>query len=527
MVLAVSLSLYFVGCSDQVDLPSTGQLLEFENAGPARPVVDMDRLVRARIGGGPYRVVPGDVLELTMPAILQIVTAEGSFGAEQATPYVCRVNDGGIISLPVVGDIAVSGRTLAQIEADVIDAYYPEYTVTRPSVFVQVLEYVTAKASITGAVQEPGIYSLRSDQMSLVALLMEAGGIIDDGAARISIVHQNEPPAGQEKSVQKALGRRGLPGPDASPAAWMDVRLSFKQMSSLSTTGEIAIRDPDDKILVREHLDVAREIERQALLERLAAREPRVSTHEVNERLCSLAEQLRPGSGYGRKGIETANTETYPNSAALMASAVSLGAEAGIGGANAGPNAVADEALYEQMSESGKEAYRILRGQNSPDSAPKAAISPSKEPESLVLPVKGFNIPFADVVLRDGDSVIVERLQPPLFTVMGLVNRPGNFPYPPDIRYNLAQALAFAGGLNEVADPRYATVYRLDASDEIVRAVFPIIDGSKLTDAANTSIKPGDIVAVEQTPRTRTAVFLNRIFRINIGTYLRLEDTWD
>jgi len=515
---------YLVGCSDEVRLPSTRQLLEFENTGPVRPTVDMDRLVRAKIGGGPYRVVPGDVLELTMPGILQIVTAEDSGRTEQAAPYVCRVNETGSVSLPIVGDITASGRTLSQIEADVIAAYYPRYAVTCPSVFTRILEYETVQVSISGAVQKPGVYSLRSNQMSLVALLMEAGGIVDDGAACISIVHPNESLAGREKSVQKALFQRRQAGPDDSTAEQIDVRLSFRQMTAWSTVGDMVIRDPAGRTLLTEHLDVTREIERRTLLERLATREPRVSTLEIDERLCALAALLKPGSGYERGGAGLADRRMY----AHMAPTVRLAATEAMTPPDSGaPAAASQPSLYEQMSEAGKEAYRTLLGQNSPESTPKTSNNSPNEPESLMLPVKGYNIPFADVALRDGDTIIVERLQQPLFTVMGLVNRPGNFPYPPDVRYTLAQALAFAGGLNEVADPRYATMYRLKADGTIISVVFPIMDGSRLTDAANTSIKPGDIVAVEHTPRTRTAVFLDRIFRINIGTYWSMNDLWE
>lgn len=524
-IAATLLCLCLVGCSDGVRSPSTSQLLEFENAGPVRPTVDMDRLVRAKIGGGPYRVVPGDVLELTMPGILHVITAEGSGRTEEAAPYVCRVNETGGVTLPVVGAIVASGKTLGEIEADVVNAYYPAYAVTRPSVFVRVLEHETAKVSITGAVERPGIYSLRSDQMSLVALLMEAGGIIDDGAACISIIHQNSSAGGLKKSIRRVLWEQQQPQPGQTTMS-IDVRLRFRQRNASSTVGELAVTDPDNRILAREYLDVTRESERQALMQRLAAREPRVATLEVNERLCALAEQLRPGSGHGFTGGETANKGTYADAAAVVLPVAARANTTVVGDKGA---AGSYGTLYEQMSEAGKESYRTRRGLNSLDSTRKtpALASPPQESESLILPVKGFNIPFADVVLQDGDSVIVERLQSPLFTVMGLVNRPGNFPYPPDVRYNLAQALAFAGGLNEVADPRYATVYRLRPNGEIVSVVFPIIDGSKLTDAANTEIKPGDIVAVEHTPRTRTAVFLDRIFRINIGTYWSMNELWE
>jgi protein involved in polysaccharide export with SLBB domain len=523
-VPAILLCLYVLGCSDGVRLPSTKGLLEFENAGPGRPVVDMGRLVRAKIGGGPYRVVPGDVLELTMPAILQIVTCEGSVQTEQPAPYVCRVNETGGITLPVVGGIEVSGKTLSQIEADVVAAYYPAYAVTRPSVFARIVEYETAQVSISGAVQKPGIYPLRSDQMSLVALLMEAGGIIDEGAARISIIHSNEPRTGRGKSVQKALSQRRRASPANATSERIDVKLSFKQRAASSAIGEMVIRGPDDRVLLTQYLDVSREIERRTLLEKLTMSEPHVSTLEINERLCALAALLRPGSGYPGRGTEIVDGRMRSDTGAMVRPVTTEVKTATTGGK---PDAALHGALYEQMSEAGKESYRILRGRNSPDSAPEAATRPSKEPESLVLPVKGFNIPFADVALRDGDSVIVERLQQPLFTVMGLVNKPGNFSYPPDVRYNLAQALAFAGGLNAVADPRYVTIYRLRKDGTIVSAVFAITNGSNLTEAANTTIKPGDIVAVEQTPRTRTAVFLDRIFRVNIGTYWSMNDLWD
>ena len=524
VIPALLLCSCLIGCSDGVRLPSAKQLLEFENAGPARPTVDMDRLVRAKIGGGPYHVVPGDVIELTMPGILQIVTANGSGRTEQPEPYVCRVNEGGSITLPIIGEIEASGRTLSQIEAEVTAAYYPAYAVVRPSVFARILEYETAQVSISGAVQKPGIYPLRSDQMSLVALLMDAGGIINEGAARISIVHPNEPLAGQGKSVQKALAQRRRAGPANSPGGQIDVRLSFKQRTASSVVGEMVIRGPDDRVLLTEYLDVTREIERRTLLERLATREPRVSTLEIDERLCTLAALLKPGSGYERGGAGLADRRMY----AHMAPTVRLAATEAMTPPDSGaPAAASQPSLYEQMSEAGKEAYRTLLGQNSPESTPKTSNNPPNEPESLMLPVKGYNIPFADVALRDGDTIIVERLQQPLFTVMGLVNRPGNFPYPPDVQYNLAQALAFAGGLNDVADPRYVTIYRLKADGTIISVVFPLINHSKLTYAANTLIKPGDIVAVEHTPRTRTAVFLDRVFRINIGTYVSTNDLWN
>jgi len=385
--------------------------------------VDIDRLVRAKIGGGPYRIVSGEVLELTMPTILQVVTAEEPEASGKMVPYVCRFSEAGTITLPVVGQIEVAGKTLSEIETAVIDAYYPEYTVTRPSVFARILEYRTAKVSITGAVKNPGIYELRSDQMSLVALLMEAGGIIDEGATLIRIIHFGE--------------------------------TAYENMN----------------------------------------RNAKLNTAQV----------LLAG-GFGDENINS-NTKLSVS--------------------DSRKNFTSDEILHTQFVETYKEILETLDLRKSTEVRKKTESGKPKKLEPIVLPVEGLNIPLADVVLRDGDSVIIERLQLPLVTVVGLVNKPGNFPYPPDVEYNLMQALGFAGGLNLAAEPRYATVYRLKPDGGVVSAIFKIVDGSKLTEDVSTLIKPGDIIDVAHTPRTRMKLFLDRVFRINLGTYLRLEDAWD
>jgi len=498
------LSICLAGCGDRVRLPSAERLAEFENAGPARPVVDVDRLVRAKIGGGPYRVIAGDVLELTMPTILQVVTAEESKASEETTAYVCRVGRKGAITLPVVGEIEAGGKSLAEIESAVIDAYHPDYTVTRPSVFARVLEYETAKVSITGAIQKPGIYSLRSDQMSLVALLMEAEGIIvaeGAGAALIRIIRTPEAAENEERPCQsvpsdainnasRAEDRNGatvraaeelpksdagkgiLLGPRSVSSEQIKVRLTLGQLNSKSTKGVLLV-GYDGKVLRVKNVDIRSELHRHTLVRYLGEKDQRFSTLSLEPELVALAQELQ--------------------------TIVSLES-------------------YKQLIES--------LGSQSNTGHQDALKRRDCKPESLVLPVKGLNIPFADVALQDGDTVIVERLELPLVTVVGLVNKPGNFPYPPDTQYNLMQALGFAGGFNQAAGPRYATVYRMKPDRTIVHAIFPLVKGSRMTEALGILIKPGDIVAVEHTPRTRKNVFLDKVFRINFGAYVPLGDLW-
>jgi len=399
--LIVLLSIYIAGCSDGIRQPSVEQLTEFEDAGPIHPTIDLDRLEKAKIGKMSYRFVPGDVLEVSISPALQVSTTELPGFPGQDTPYICRVSDNGAIRLPVVGEIEVTGKTVAEIESAIIDACYPKYCANRPSVFVRGVEYKMAKVSIIGAVENPGIYELRSDQMSLVELLTKAGGIVDEGAARIRIIHSDEATADNKPVDEKR----------------------FEQLAKSNGSAS------QEENLVDYHI---------------------------------------------RRLLKTINSDHTAEIADVT------------------------------------------------DSAGEAT-----ERKPLVIPVKDLDIPFANVVLRDGDAVEVERLEQPLFTVIGLVNQPGNFPYPSDVQYNLIQAVGFAGGFNQAAEPRYATVYRIKADGTITGVTFKVVDtsgASKLTNASNVLIKPGDIIALEHTPRTRTNLFLNSIFRIQVGAYVPVWD---
>lgn len=316
-------SFALVGCADP-GMPTPDQLAAFEKAGPARPLVDTNKLMRARAASGVYRVVSGDALELQMPQVLRAASSETPGG--NVAPYSCRVDEDGMIHLPLLGPMKAAGQSLGEIEQAIVQAAHPKFLRERPSVVAKMAEYQSVAVSVLGAVKEPGIYRLHSDEKSLVALLMKAGGILPDGAG----------------------------------------------------------------------------------------------------------------------------------------------------------------------------AIRIRRGDQ------------DAQAEKLSLPVKGLNIPFADVPLKGGEVVEVEGNEPQVLAVLGLVNHPGVFPYPPEAKYTLTKALAFAGGVDELLAPRYAKVYRQDPQGQTVAVAFPI-DDKHLAEASGVRLKPGDIVAIENTPQTDARRFLSRI----------------
>ena len=135
-------------------------------------------------------------------------------------------------------------------------------------------------------------------------------------------------------------------------------------------------------------------------------------------------------------------------------------------------------------------------------------------PEPVVLPVEDLNIPFLDVPLKGGEVVEVRRLDPQVFTVVGLVAGPGTFPYPPGARYSLLHALGFSGGLDPISSPRFVQVLRQDANGDIVTAMFDLDEGYEK--AAALQIKQGDIIAVVETSATQ----FNRLTNTLLQSFL-------
>ena len=159
---------------------------------------------------------------------------------------------------------------------------------------------------------------------------------------------------------------------------------------------------------------------------------------------------------------------------------------------------------------------------------------------TITLPIAG-KLPVAGKTLAEVEAIVISAyypkyvVNPPMvvcnvtkyqgdnervFTVLGLVNHPDAFPYPPDVQYNLMEALAFAGGLDMVSDPRYVKIFRQDSDGKIVSATFGIGSGS-LIKAYGVAVKPGDVIYVDQTFNTRVNKFLSDVLQIRVGADIR------
>ena len=174
--------LFLGGCGPSLSSPA--QVTEFKKAGPVQAVIDFDQLAKGKVG--PYRVVPGDVLEFQMRVELRVVSSDlpdwlrPSYGRRETDPYLVRVSDAGTITLPIIGEIEVVGKTLAEIEALVKSAYYPKYVVNSPMLFCRIEEYQGKHErvfTVMGLVNKPDAYNYPPDvQYNLMEALAFAGG---------------------------------------------------------------------------------------------------------------------------------------------------------------------------------------------------------------------------------------------------------------------------------------------------------------------------------------------------------------
>ena len=175
------------GCGPRFLSPE--QLREFNRAGPIKSEADVDfpGVTGVKSHVGPYRVIRGDILEFQMPAVLRVISSDlpewlrPTYVYRDVEAYLVRVSQAGTITLPIVGEIAVAGKTLAQIEASVIDAYFPKYVTNPPMVVCEVKKYQSESErvfAVMGLVNKAGVFPYPADvQYNLMEALAFAEGL--------------------------------------------------------------------------------------------------------------------------------------------------------------------------------------------------------------------------------------------------------------------------------------------------------------------------------------------------------------
>ena len=121
---------------------------------------------------GPYRVGPGDVVQITVFEV-----------DELSQPAV--VTQQGSLPLPLVGEVEVEGLTTSEIEGK-LKSLYGQGLLRNPQISVLVEEYRSQPVSVLGAVRQPGVYQLQGRRL-LLDVLAIAGGLSPEVGETITI----------------------------------------------------------------------------------------------------------------------------------------------------------------------------------------------------------------------------------------------------------------------------------------------------------------------------------------------------
>jgi polysaccharide export outer membrane protein len=122
--------------------------------------------------------------------------------------------------------------------------------------------------------------------------------------------------------------------------------------------------------------------------------------------------------------------------------------------------------------------------------------------------------------LQNGDIISVGQQKITPIYVVGMVNRPGEFPLPPDRAIRVLEAIGLAGGVDRSSLPDKAVVMRQRPDQSDVVTIRIDLDKAKRRIGENIILMPGDLVSVEETPMSYARSIFRGAFRLGLGATL-------
>ena len=122
--------------------------------------------------------------------------------------------------------------------------------------------------------------------------------------------------------------------------------------------------------------------------------------------------------------------------------------------------------------------------------------------------------------LRDGDVVYVAKRTPKPIYVIGLVRKPGEFPFPMNQEIRVLDAIALAGGCSNPLAEDVLVIRRPPGKAEPIRISIGLQAAKQGQD--NVALAPGDTVSVEQTAATAVVDFIQNFIRVGFGASMTM-----
>lgn len=124
----------------------------------------------------PLEISSGDLLDVT---VFDTPELSGKF----------RVDDRGAITLPLTGDIFVSGLTATQAGHAIESKFRSSDVMKEPHISITVLEYATQGVNVVGEVKNPGVYPLLGSH-DVLDFISAAGGLTPNAGKAVTVTHR-------------------------------------------------------------------------------------------------------------------------------------------------------------------------------------------------------------------------------------------------------------------------------------------------------------------------------------------------
>jgi polysaccharide export outer membrane protein len=198
VLFLLGLAPWLGGCaSNDTRGPEAVTLAEFQSQYSGGGSFDVDgtnqQLLSMAVQSGSdgiYRLGPGDEVRIDV------------FGVEELTGDY-RIDGSGRASLPLIGQIEISGYTLSEAKT-VLERRYGERYRRNPQITISVLDYRSQQFTAVGAVGQARIYSV-DREVSLLEALAMAGGLSTNAGENIYLTDRVRDPETGEMVTRNLL----------------------------------------------------------------------------------------------------------------------------------------------------------------------------------------------------------------------------------------------------------------------------------------------------------------------------------
>lgn len=170
VIRIVAASLLLAGCAQDHRI-SLSQFLAMEQGNAATAAAAIEGAPQGNIDlsqhMGPYKVGPGDVLQVTLTRADQTALFP---------PVLARIDRKGEVDMPVVGAVKVSEMELEDVEDAIRNAFVPN-VLTECVVHIDLATADTTNVLVIGAVGQPGLIPLRRTERNMLFAIVGAGGV--------------------------------------------------------------------------------------------------------------------------------------------------------------------------------------------------------------------------------------------------------------------------------------------------------------------------------------------------------------